>query len=77
MTPLYAAGDIRLARPLQELNTVSTSHQPILLTVVAEEIIPNSISGKQEDPDLISTTATVALLLGHLQNNPPYFESHK
>ncbi|XP_073977349.1 cadherin 86C isoform X3 [Rhodnius prolixus] len=70
-------GDIRLARPLQELNTVSTSHQPILLTVVAEEIIPNSISGKQEDPDLISTTATVALLLGHLQNNPPYFESHK
>uniref|UniRef100_A0A224X735 Putative cadherin egf lag seven-pass g-type receptor n=1 Tax=Panstrongylus lignarius TaxID=156445 RepID=A0A224X735_9HEMI len=72
------SGDIRLARPLKELNTVSTSHQPILLTVLAEEIIPtNTISDKEEDQELISTTATVALLLEQLENSPPYFESHK
>ncbi|KAK9506580.1 hypothetical protein O3M35_008483 [Rhynocoris fuscipes] len=62
-------GDIRLARPLRELNTVSRSHQPILLTVVAEEVIHGSVVDKK--------AATVALLLDQLDNTPPYFESDK
>ncbi|BES87672.1 Hypothetical protein NTJ_00475 [Nesidiocoris tenuis] len=65
-------GDIKLARPLSELAVISRSHQPILVTVVAEEVVTN---GQKEDPELTTTTATVALLLGQIGNSPPYFES--
>ncbi|KAL1117783.1 hypothetical protein AAG570_004098 [Ranatra chinensis] len=63
-------GDIRLDRPLKELASISRSHQPILVTVVAEEVA----LGKGEPPAQSSTT-TVAFLLGELGNTPPYFES--
>ncbi|XP_014250351.1 cadherin-86C [Cimex lectularius] len=65
-------GDIRLVRPLKELTSISRSHQPILLTVIAEEQV---VGGKDHLTD-ISSTATVALLLGQLGNTPPYFASH-
>ncbi|CAH1407036.1 unnamed protein product [Nezara viridula] len=61
-------GVIRLVRELRELTAISRSHQPILLTVVAEEVVPDGGVGD-------SSTATVALLLGELGNSPPFFES--
>lgn len=55
---------------MKELTSISRAHQPILLTVMAEEVDPGGGPGD-------SSTATVALLLGELANTPPYFESER
>ena len=69
---VFCTGEIRLVRPLRELTAISRSHQPILLTVVAEEIVKPG-----ENPPAMSSEATVALLLDEVGNVPPYFQSPK
>ncbi|RZF41603.1 hypothetical protein LSTR_LSTR000317 [Laodelphax striatellus] len=63
-------GIIKLVRPLKELISISRSHQPILLTVVAEEEVSDS-----SEPPAMSSTATIALLLSDVANTPPYFHN--
>lgn len=69
---LHCSGEIRLARPLRELSAISYTHQPILLTVVAEEVVTNP-----KEPPAMSSEAKVALLLGELGNTAPYFGSQQ
>ncbi|KAG8287771.1 hypothetical protein J6590_030333 [Homalodisca vitripennis] len=64
-------GEIRLVRPLRELVSISHVHQPVLLTVLAEEVVDS----RQDELPAMSSEATVALLLGELGNTPPYFQS--
>lgn len=66
------SGEIHLVRPIKELRSISRAHQPILLTVVAEEIV-----NERQDPNMSSSTATVALLLDELQTSTPTFLSSK
>nr|CAD7260211.1 unnamed protein product [Timema shepardi] len=63
-------GEITLSRPLRELLTITRSHQPVLLTVLAEEVRMDL-----HEPPAMSSTVQVALLLGDLGNSPPYFEN--
>ncbi|CAG2054683.1 unnamed protein product [Timema podura] len=63
-------GEITMSRPLRELLTITRSHQPVLLTVLAEEVRMDL-----HEPPAMSTTVQVALLLGELGNSPPYFEN--
>lgn len=65
-------GIIRLVRPLKELISISRSHQPILLTVIAEEEVKD-----RNEPPAMSSTATIALLLSEVANSPPYFHNQK
>nr|CAD7439821.1 unnamed protein product [Timema bartmani] len=63
-------GEITMSRPLRELLTITRSHQPVLLTVLAEEVRMGL-----HEPPAMSTVVQVALLLGELGNSPPYFEN--
>ncbi|XP_039276139.1 cadherin-86C [Nilaparvata lugens] len=63
-------GIMKLVRPLKELISISRSHQPILLTVVAEEEVSDP-----SQPPALSSTATIALLLSDVANTPPYFHN--
>jgi hypothetical protein len=50
---------------------ISRSHQPILLTILAEE----ERLGTKDQPLMMSTTATIALLLDEAGNTAPYFDN--
>jgi len=67
----YSSGIIRLAKPLTALTSIARAHQPLLLTIMAEEVRTNL-----EEPPAMASTVTIALLLGAAANNPPYFD-HK
>ncbi|CAH0746918.1 unnamed protein product [Bemisia tabaci] len=62
--------DIFLARPLKELSVIARSHQPILLSIIAEEEATNP-----KEPPPLSSIMTIALLLGEAGNTPPYFDN--
>ncbi|XP_054258885.1 cadherin-86C-like [Macrosteles quadrilineatus] len=63
-------GEIRLVRPLRELASISRPHQPVLLRVVAEEVVTSV-----DEPQAMASEATVALLVAQLDNSAPYFKS--
>lgn len=67
---LCIAGDLMLAKPLKQLIAITRSHQPILLTILAEEERINT-----KEPTPMSATATIALLLAEAGNTPPYFDN--
>ncbi|XP_052132091.1 cadherin-86C-like, partial [Frankliniella occidentalis] len=60
---------VSLARPLPELTAIARQQQPILLTVMAEEVRTNVA-----EPPAMASTVTLALLLGPAANSPPYFD---
>ncbi|KAJ1531684.1 hypothetical protein ONE63_000353 [Megalurothrips usitatus] len=62
-------GSVSLARPLPELTAIARPQQPILLTVMAEEVRTNVA-----EPPAMASTVTLALLLGPAANSPPYFD---
>ncbi|XP_049803738.1 cadherin-86C-like [Schistocerca nitens] len=64
------SGEVRLQKPLRELLSVTHAHQPIVLTVVAEEVKTDI-----QEPPALSATAEIALLLSPPENSPPYFET--
>ena len=66
------AGNLSLAQPLKSLRVITQPYQPILLTVIAEEVK----TGVNE-PRALSNTAQLALIMGELDNSPPYFENDK
>lgn len=62
-----------MAKPIKELMAIVRSHQPIVLTVMAEEIKTNVW-----EPPALTATAQVALLLeDSFLNSPPYFENQQ
>lgn len=63
------AGSITLARALSELSSIARPQQPILITVMAEEVRTNVA-----EPPAMASTVTLALLLGPAANSPPYFD---
>lgn len=63
-------GQVTLAKPLKQLTAIARSHQPIMLTILAEEERLNN-----KEPPSMSSTATIALLLAEAGNTPPYFDN--
>ncbi|KAJ9594672.1 hypothetical protein L9F63_014006, partial [Diploptera punctata] len=74
LTPYFhmddKSGNLTLAQPLKNLRIITQPYQPILLTVIAEEVK----TGLNE-PRALSSTAQLALIMGELENSPPYFEN--
>jgi archaellum biogenesis ATPase FlaH len=65
-------GKLSLTEPLKELRKITQPHQPILLTIMAEEVK----TGVHE-PLAMSSTVLLALIMAELDNTPPYFDSDK
>lgn len=65
-------GEIVLAKPLEEIIAISHVGDPIILTVVAEEVRLSL-----NEPEAMSTTVQLAFILGERGNQPPYFNNEK
>ncbi|CAB3363388.1 Hypothetical predicted protein [Cloeon dipterum] len=79
-TPFFrmeeTSGELRLIRSLDELRAIVKPNTPVVLRVIAEEVV---LDGRQADnPEhLISTEAELALILPGSANTPPRFESER
>jgi hypothetical protein len=63
-------GEIILVRPLDEISAITHIGDPILLTVIAEEV-----KVARNEPPAMSSTVQLALFLPERSNSPPYFEN--
>lgn len=57
-------------RPLDEIAAITHIGDPVLLTVVAEEV-----KVTRDEPPAMATTVQLAFLLPERENSPPYFEN--
>lgn len=64
------AGEITLVRPLDEISAITHIGDPVLLTVIAEEV-----KVARNEPPAMATTVQLALFLPERSNSPPYFEN--
>lgn len=67
---LFVAGEISLVRPLDEISAITHIGDPVLLTVIAEEV-----KVARNEPAAMATTVQLALFLPERSNSPPYFEN--
>lgn len=63
-------GEITLVRPLDEISAITHIGDPVLLTVIAEEV-----KVARNEPPAMATTVQLALFLPERSNSPPYFEN--
>jgi hypothetical protein len=69
---LLFAGKLSLSKPLKELRKITQPYQPILLTIMAEEV-----KRGVNEPVAMSSTVQLALILAEPDNTPPYFDSDR
>lgn len=70
LNSLVVAGEITLVRPLDEISAITHIGDPVLLTVIAEEV-----KVARNEPAAMATTVQLALFLPERSNSPPYFEN--
>jgi hypothetical protein len=63
---------LSLTKSLKELRKITQPQQPILLTIMAEEVK----TGVNE-PFAMSSTVQIALIMAEPDNAPPYFDNDK
>lgn len=63
-------GEITLVRPLDEISAITHIGDPVLLTVIAEEV-----KVARNEPPAMASTVQLALFLPERSNSPPYFEN--
>lgn len=63
-------GEIFLVRPLDEISAITHVGDPVLLTVIAEEV-----KVLKDEPAAMATTVQLAFFLPERSNSPPYFEN--
>lgn len=63
-------GEVTLVRPLDEISAITHIGDPVLLTVIAEEV-----KVARNEPQAMATTVQLALFLPERSNSPPYFEN--
>ncbi|XP_063705343.1 cadherin-86C [Culicoides brevitarsis] len=63
-------GEIKLVKSLDEISALTHFGDPVLLTVIAEEI-----KVARNEPPAMSSTVQLALLLPERSNSPPYFDN--
>lgn len=64
------AGEIFLLKPVDEISAITHVGDPVLLTVIAEEV-----KTLRDEPPAMATTVQLALFLPERLNSPPYFEN--
>lgn len=64
------AGEITLLKPLDEISAITHIGDPVILTVIAEEV-----KVARNEPPAMATTVQLALFLPERSNSPPYFEN--
>lgn len=64
------AGEIFLLKPIEEISAITHLGDPILLTIIAEEV-----KVTRNEPPSMATTVQIALFLPEKLNSPPYFEN--
>lgn len=63
-------GEISLLRPLDDILALTHAGDPVLLTVIAEEV-----KVSRDEPPAMATTVQLAFFLPERSNSPPYFEN--
>ena len=66
----FISGEIFLVRPLDEISAITHVGDPVLLTVIAEEV-----KVARDEPPAMATTVQLAFFLPERSNSPPYFEN--
>ncbi|XP_035778498.1 cadherin-86C-like isoform X3 [Anopheles albimanus] len=64
------SGEIALLRPLDDILALTHAGDPVLLTVIAEEV-----KVSRDEPPAMATTVQLAFFLPERSNSPPYFEN--
>lgn len=64
------AGEIFLLKPIDEISSITHIGDPVLLTVIAEEV-----KTSRDEPPAMATTVQLAFFLPERVNSPPYFEN--
>jgi hypothetical protein len=64
------SGEIKLVKALDEISAITHAGDPVLLTVIAEEV-----KVTRDEPAAMSTTVQLAFFLPERSNSPPYFEN--
>ncbi|XP_055535413.1 cadherin-86C isoform X1 [Wyeomyia smithii] len=64
------SGEISLLRPLDDILALTHVGDPVLLTVIAEEV-----KVSRDEPPAMATTVQLAFFLPERSNSPPYFEN--
>lgn len=64
------SGEIFLLKPIDEISAITHVGDPVLLTVIAEEV-----KITRDEPPAMATTVQLALFLPERVNSPPYFEN--
>jgi hypothetical protein len=59
-----------LVKPLDEISAITHTGDPVLLTVIAEEV-----KVKRDEPEAMASTVQLAFFLPERSNSPPYFEN--
>ncbi|PNF30220.1 hypothetical protein B7P43_G02540 [Cryptotermes secundus] len=76
LTPFFnidqKTGNLSLTKSLKELRKITQPMQPILLTIMAEEVKTGV-----DEPFAMSSTVQIALIMAEPDNTPPYFDSDK
>lgn len=63
-------GEIFLMRPLEDIAAITHVGDPVLLTVIAEEVKVG-----RDEPPAMASTVQLAFFLPDRTNSPPYFEN--
>jgi len=67
---IWIAGEIFLMRPLEDIAFITHVGDPVLLTVIAEEVKVG-----RDEPPALASTVQLAFFLPDRTNSPPYFEN--
>lgn len=67
---ILVAGEIFLMRPLEDIAAITHVGDPVLLTVIAEEVKVG-----RDEPPAMASTVQLAFFLPDRTNSPPYFEN--
>lgn len=70
MVIFLVSGEIFLLKPTDEIAAITHIGDPVLLTVIAEEV-----KITRDEPPAMATTVQLALFLPERVNSPPYFEN--
>lgn len=63
-------GEIRLVKPVDDISALTHTGDPVLLTVIAEEV-----KVLRDEPPAMSSTVQLAFFLPERSNSPPYFDN--
>jgi hypothetical protein len=71
------SGELHMKRSLDDLRLITKLNTPVVLRVVAEEVITARDNDGDNSEEMISSEAELAIILPGSLNTPPLFESER